>query len=86
MLFGSEFGSNLGGTTLQLLLKTKLRSDNLIIMSVVLSLFLILSLLLILNLLGSKNLTLGINWWITTTLRLILDNPQVYGIATVFDK
>ena len=57
---------------LQFLLRSELRSGNLIILSVVLSLFLILSLLLILNLLGGENLTLGITWWFSTILRLIL--------------
>ena len=55
-----------------ILLRSELRSGNLIIVSVILSLFLILSLLLILNLLGGENSTLGITWWFTTNLRLIL--------------
>ena len=60
MIFGGELGCNLSGTTLQFLLRSELRSGNLIILSVVLSL------LLILNLLGGENLTLGIMWWFTT--------------------
>src|SRR4051812_3802596 len=57
MTLGRELGSNLGGTTLQFLLRSELRSGNLIILSVVLSLF------LTLNMLGGENLTLGITWW-----------------------
>ena len=72
MTLGSELGCNLGGTTLQFLLRSELRSGNLIILSVGKSLFLILRLLLILNKLGGNNLTLGNTWWITTMLRLIL--------------
>ena len=89
MTLGSELGCNLGGTTLQFLLRSELRSGTLIILSVVMSLFLILSLLMILNLLEVENLTLGIMWRFTTILRLILPLvlfPEVEGLHFVLRK